>query len=128
MTLGDPPTTSPTISGRIQFFWLTFIFVRWVFIFFTLSIQYFVCYRKLIDMVSKDLVGLCHMVYCCHHQVHMDLVRGCVHFYVIHHRADVLGRDHSVFAVIYRLFYAQLLGDLDAVIFSAKILNPIHVC
>ena len=79
MTLGDPPTMSPTISGRIQFCEGNFIFVCWVFIFLAFHIQDLICFEKLLDLASNDIIGIYQMAYCCHQLVYVALVRVCGH-------------------------------------------------
>ena len=78
VTLGDLATMSLTIFGCIQICELNYIFVCCIFILFTLPIYYRVCFGKLFDMVSEDIVGLYQLAYCCHQLVQMDLVRSCI--------------------------------------------------
>ena len=78
MTLDKPTTTSPTISGRIQFCEVTFIFF-WIFLFLSLPSQDRIGIGKFLGLVSEDLVCIRQMADCCHQLVHVALVRGCGH-------------------------------------------------
>ena len=129
VTLGDPPPTSSTISDWIQFFKVTLIFVCCLFIFLTLPSQKRVCFSKLFNLVSKGLVDLRQLADCCHHLVHVALVRGCSHFQVIQCGGNVMGWDHIFIAVISHISCTQLLGEIEVIVLvHKKPLNEIHIC
>ena len=90
------------------------------FFFFSLPHQDCIFLSKLLDLVSKDLVCLCHMIDFFHLMIYVDLVCGCNHCEVIQRGGDLPGRDHIVCAMISNLSCDQLLGELEVGIFVCK--------
>ena len=128
MTLGYPPTIYPELPVWVHFSYVTFIFVWWFSLLLSFPFQDYVCLGHIFDMVPDALVSILHMACCFHWLFHMALFCGCGKFRVIKHIVYVSGCHHSDRDVISRMLCAQLLGDLEVVIFIRKTLLEPNPC
>ena len=113
--------SGPVFQVTLGFIWLFFLFL-------SLPSQDSVCLSQRFDLVPQYLICLRHLADFFHQLINVALVCGCGQCKVVESGGYSPGQDHIIHAVISRLSCAQLLGDIEVVIFALKnFLNPIHI-